>query len=191
MCLSKWTTLLALTETLWEKPKTFIRRKKKCLCTLFNSYHYRRNSQVFLVNSRDSVLLYRFSISTYSGESGRTTRFFIRWWYLVPFSTYLTGVPRDPRQSKMRRQEIACYRLGSQWRHSMTHEGVSFVKTKTDIIETQQRATWLQKNPHKVPEFCCSARVACKWCHGMFGCVAITTPQTLGGTRIEWNSNTG
>lgn len=50
----------------------------------------------------------------------------------------------------MRRQEIACHRLGSQWRHSTTHESVSIVKTKTDIIETQQRATWLQKNPQKV-----------------------------------------
>lgn len=69
--------------------------------------------------------------------------------YLVPFSTYSTGVPRDPRQSKMRRQEIACHRLGSQWRHSTTHESVSIVKTKTDIIETQQRATWLQKPPKK------------------------------------------
>lgn len=194
MCLSKWTTLLALIETLWEKPKTFIRRKKNCLRTLFNSYHYGRNSQVFLVSSSDSVLLYRFSISTYSGESGRTRRFFIRWWYLVPFSTYSTGVPRDPRQSKMWRQEIACHRLGSQWRHSTTHESVSIVKTKTDIIETQQRATWLQKPPKSQSldaRFCCSARVAYKWCHRMFGCVAITTPQTLGGTRIEWKSNTG
>lgn len=49
----------------------------------------------------------------------------------------------------MRRQEIACHRLGSQWRHSTTHESVSIVKTKTDIIETQQRATWLQKTPKK------------------------------------------
>lgn len=190
MCLSKWTTLLALIETLWEKPKTFIRRKKNCLRTLFNSYHYWRNSQVFLVSSSDSVLLYRFSISTYSGESGRTTRFFIRY-LLAPTQLGFQEIPGNPKCDVKRSHATDWVVSGVTLR--LMRASPSW-KPKQTLLKPSNEQHGYKKPPKSQSldaRFCCSARVACKWCHGMFGCVAITTPQTLGGTRIEWKSNTG
>lgn len=190
MCLSKWTTLLALIETLREKPKTFIRRKKNCLRTLFNSYHYGRNSQVFLVSSSDSVLLYRFSISTYSGESGRTTRFFIRY-LLAPTQLGFQEIPGNPKCDVKRSHATDWVVSGVTLR--LMRASPSW-KPKQTLLKPSNEQHGYKKPPKSQSldaRFCCSARVACKWCHGMFGCVAITTPQTLGGTRIEWKSNTG
>lgn len=65
--------------SLREAKNIYTKEKKKLSAHSIQQLPLREKFSGFLVNSSDSVLLYRFSISTYSGESGRTTRFFIRW----------------------------------------------------------------------------------------------------------------
>lgn len=64
---------------------------------LFNSCHYGRNSQVFF--GSDSVLLYHFSISTYSGQVAR--RGFSlgdgTWYLLVPTQLGFSEIPGNPK----------------------------------------------------------------------------------------------
>lgn len=87
----------------------------------------------FLTSVKESLEMEWFS------WTGLTDLFHLGRLYLVEvpgtrfsFCTYSAGIPSDLRWFK---NVMSCHRLASRWHHSISHESISFTKTKTAIFK--------------------------------------------------------
>lgn len=147
--------------------------------------HNRRSLRTAALNTNSgSSWMQLFSTSTYSGRLGMPQLVFFGFplgcnmWYQLPFSsTYFAAVPDDLRWSEP---------PTGVTRHSMSHESAChFWNPAMGKLATQKTACGHESDKYPytaagIPSsqvlLCCDICVACKWCHRMFGCVAITTP---------------